>query len=242
MKENDQQSRLISLTDRLGAGVLLYAYATLLGATYIFSYWRSIGFDVFPYASAIDYVSAPLNRVLVLISVPAIISLLLLYNSERNNLRLLRNASLLLTAFYAIGFAHEYYLTIRLFTQFDFYYRNEQSVLAIAGILFAASATLAYRAYFYDKSLISSAAALILMQLAVTISAGYRDGKVIFNGADNVFLLSNKEICDPDDPRDWVYLGRYSSKSFFLNTIDKRICITEADSIKLISRKFSENL
>ncbi|MFG0714504.1 hypothetical protein ACF8O9_16890 [Stenotrophomonas geniculata] len=242
MKENDHQVSAIPLNDRLGIGVMLYAYATLLGASYIFSYWRPFGFDIFPYASAIDYVSAPLNRVLVLISVPALVSLLLFRSCEINNSRLIRQASILLNAFYAIGFTHEYYLAIRLFIQFDFYYRNEESVLVIAAILFVASLAFAFRSIINRNDLLFGVTALVMMQLALTVSAGYRDGKTVFNGADNVFMLDNKEICDPLDPRGWVYLGRYSDKSFFMNTIDKRICITKSDSIKLSSRKFSENL
>lgn len=239
------QSRTSSVyfaTDKLGLGVLLYAYATLLGATYIFGYWRAIGFDVFPYASSIDYISAPLNRLLVLVSAPILFSLVLFSQSNRKDSNFIARVSGYLILLYSIGFGYEYCRAAMGFLENDFHYENEKSVLVLALVLFAAGIGIAYRIYKHDKSIFTCAAALVLMQLAGTVSAGYRDGKAVFNGAANVFFLDNKEICEPNGVRDWVYLGRFSTKSFFMNTIDKRLCITDVGSYKLMSRKFAEGL
>ncbi len=239
------QSRISSVylaTDKLGLGVLLYAYATLLGATYIFGYWRVIGFDVFPYASSIDYISAPLNRLLVLVSAPILFSFVLFSQSDRKDSKLIARVSVYLIFLYSFGFCYEYYRGLMGFFENDFHYENEKSVLVLAFVLFAAGAGISYRIYKDDKSIFTCVAALVLMQLACTVSAGYRDGKAVFNGAANVFFLDNKEVCEPNGVRDWVYLGKFSTKSFFMNTIDKRLCITEAGSYKLSSRKFAEGL
>ena len=128
------------------------------------------------------------------------------------------------------------------FFENDFHYENEKSILVLAFVLFAAGTGIAYRIYKHEKSIFACATALVLMQLAGTVSAGYRDGKAVFNGSANVFFLDNKEICEQNEVRDWIYLGKFSTKSFFLNTIDKRLCITDVGSYKLSSRKFTEGL
>ncbi|WP_404301141.1 hypothetical protein [Alicycliphilus denitrificans] len=239
------QSRTSSVylaADKLGLGVLLYAYATLLGAIYIFGYWRAIGFDVFPYASSIDYISAPLNRLLVLVSVPILFSFVLFSQSDRKDGNFIVKLSGYLILLYSVSFGFDYYRAVMAFFGNKFHYENEKSVLVLALVLFAASVGISYRIYKHDKSIFTCVAALVLMQLAGTVSAGYRDGKAVFNGAANVFFLDNKDICEPNGIIDWVYLGKFSTKSFFLNTIDKRLCITEAGSYKLSPQKFAEGL
>lgn len=51
-----------------------------------------------------------------------------------------------------------------------------------------------------------------------------------------------KEFCEPAGVRDWVYLGKVSDQTFFMDTIDKHLCITGEKNFKLISRKVKENL
>ena len=235
-------SNITLITDKLGLGVLLYAYAMLLGAMYIFGYWRAFGFDIFSYAAPIDYISAPLNRLLVLVSAPVLFSLVLFSQSARTDSKFLRKLSAYLIFLYALGFSYDFYQAMTGFFRSDFDYENEKSVLVISALLFAAGCGFAYRIYRHENGLLTSATALILIQLAATVSAGYSDGKAIFNGAANVFFLDNKNLCEPGGIRDWVYLGKFSSKTFFMNTIDKRLCVTDSGSFNLISRKFAERL
>lgn len=225
-------------TDKLGLGVLLYAYATLLGATYIFGYWRAIGFDVFPYASPIDYISAPLDRLLVLVSAPILFSFVVFGQSDRKDNSLFLKISTYLILLYSLVFVFEYYRAVTNFFQSEFHFENEKSVLTLAIVLFAAGGGLTYRIRKYHRSVLTCALALVLIQLAGTISAGYQDGKGIFNGATHVYFLDNKDLCEQEGVgiREWVYLGKFSTRTFFLNTIDKRLCITEVGSYKLSSR------
>ncbi len=72
--------------------------------------------------------------------------------------------------------------------------------------------------------------------------AGYKDGKTVYNGAQNVYYLENKEICEKDSARDWVHLGTFNSQTFFMNTIDKRLCITDQKNLLMVSRKMKERL
>lgn len=74
------------------------------------------------------------------------------------------------------------------------------------------------------------------------MSAGYSDGKAVFHGAERVYFLDNKELCDASGVRDWVFLGRFTEHTFFMNTVDKRLCLTAEKNFKLVSRKFSEKL
>ena len=240
--DTPRASHVSLVTDKLGLGVLLYSYAILLGAMYIFGYWRAFGFDIFPYASSIDYISAPLNRLFVLVSAPVLFSLVLFSQSDRKDNTFLAKLSFYLIFLYAISFAYDFYQAITGFLQSDFHYENETSVLVISALLFVASCGFAYRIYRHGNSLLTSATALILIQVAATASAGYADGKAIFNGASNVFFLDNKNLCEPGGIRDWVYLGKFSTKTFFMNTIDKRLCVNDSGSFNLISRKFAEDL
>ncbi|MGB1562851.1 MAG: hypothetical protein ACPHN2_15240 [Sinimarinibacterium flocculans] len=230
------------VTDKLGLGVLLYAYAMLLGATYLFGYWRAFGFDVFPYVSSIDYISAPLNRLLVLVSGPILFALVLFSQADRAASKFVVRLSLYLIFLYALSFAIDFYQAASRFVLSDFHYENEKSVLVISVILFAASCGFTYRLIRHESNVLTCATALILVQLGGSLSAGYSDGKAIFSGAANVFFLDNRDLCESGGVRDWVYLGRFSSKTFFMNTIDKRLCVTDTGSFNLKSRKFAEGL
>ena len=62
--------------EKVGLGAILLAYAVLLGAAYLFAYWRTMGFDIFPYLSVQNYVTAPLNRISVLVAAPALFTVI----------------------------------------------------------------------------------------------------------------------------------------------------------------------
>lgn len=235
------QSPLFGL-DKLGLGALLYAYAVLLGAAYIFGFWRTIGFDVFPYLSLQNYVSAPLNRIIVLVASPLVLAAIVFGRSDVSDNSGARDISLYLVALYCLAFAHQQFQAVSRYVQYDFYFDNERSVLTIATFLFLASLAVSYRIFRSTSTMQLKVFALILVQTAVSMSAGYSDGKAIYNGAAQVYFLGNKELCEPGGVRDWVYLGMFGDQAFFMNTIDKRLCITAEKGYKLVSRKFKEGL
>jgi hypothetical protein len=228
--------------DKFGLGVLLYAYAVLLGAAYLFSFWRTFGFDIFPYLSLQNYVSAPLNRVIVLVAVPLVMAAIVFGRSGVTSESTARIISLYLLVLYCLWFVICQFLAISRYKQYEFYFDNELNVLAIATILFLAALVVTYRIFKSSSPMQLKVFALILVQTAVSMSAGYSDGKVIYNGAVQVYYLGNKELCDPGGVQDWVYLNKFGEQAFFLNTIDKRLCITSEKDYKLVSRKFKEGM
>ena len=228
--------------DKLGLGALLYAYAVLLGAAYLFGFWRTIGFDVFPYLSLQNYVSAPLNRVIVLVASPLVLASLVFGRTEVSGDANVRDISLYLVALYCLAFVRQQFQAISSYVQYEFHFDNERSVLTIATFLFFAALGVSYRIFRSSSTMQLKVFALVLVQAAVSMSAGYSDGKAIYNGAAEVYFLGNKELCEPGGVRDWVYLGKFGEQAFFMNTIDKRLCITGEKGYKLVSRKFKERL
>lgn len=228
--------------DKLGLGVLLYAYAVLLGVAYLFGFWRTIGFDVFPYLSLQNYVSAPLNRVIVLVASPLVLAAMVFGRSDVSDDANARDISLYLLALYCVAFVFEQFQAISRYVKYEFHFDNERNVLTIATLLFFAALGVSYRIFRSSSTMQLKVSALVLVQAAVSMSAGYSDGKAIYNGAAQVYFLENKELCEPSGIRDWVYLGKFGEQAFFMNTIDKRLCITGEKSYKLVSRKFKEGL
>lgn len=228
--------------DKIGLGVFLYAYAVMLGACYLFAFWRPIGFNIFPYLSVQDYVSAPLNRIAVLVATPLVFVVLFLAGARSDGIVFRRYILISLIASYTFGFFGDFYESTSLFSNASFYFENEKSVLLIASLLFVIGAGLAIYSYFALAWLPIEISALVLVQASVSMIAGYKDGKIVYNGAQNVYYLENKDVCEKDGVRDWVHLGTFSSQTFFMNTIDKRLCITDQKNLLLVSRKARERL
>jgi hypothetical protein len=228
--------------DKVGLGVMLYAYAVLLGAAYLFGFWRPIGFNIFPYLSLQDYVSAPLNRVVVLVSMPVLFALILFGRRDEIDHQSSRTICLYLVALYAVGSATQMHEAVTRYLQFPFRFDNELTVLALAASLLLASIGAGVHIYRSVSTIYLQALALVLVQASIAIAAGYSDGKAIYAGAVSVFFLDNKDLCEPDGVRDWVYLGKFTDHTFFMNTIDKRLCLTDQKNLKLVSRKLKEGL
>lgn len=125
---------------------------------------------------------------------------------------------------------------------FEFAFRNEISVLFITAVLFLGGIWFGYWIYKKRENVHIQIASLLLLQVALSMSAGYSDGKAIFNGAGNVMFLDNKTLCEEKGVRDWVLVGKFTDHTFFMNTIDKRLCITAEKNYKLISRMYKEGL
>jgi hypothetical protein len=87
-----------------------------------------------------------------------------------------------------------------------------------------------------------ASSALALVQSSAALAAGYKGGKAVFNGVVEVHFLDNREVCEKEGKAAWVFLGRFSNGSFFMNTADKRLCITEEKNYRLVSRKIVGNL
>jgi len=227
--------------DTIGIGVLLYAYAVLLGASYLFAFWRPFGFDVFPYVAAQDYLSAPLNRMSVLLAPPLVLAVIV-FGARRVSERSLAQISIYLTTLYALGFAYEFYRAASRYRAFDFHFPNESNVLFVAGLFFMAGVAVAYYAFRFSVAVHAQIAGLILVQSSLSMAAGYSDGKGVYTGAAQVHFLENKELCESGGLRDWVYLGTFGERTFFMNTIDKRLCLTAEKNIRLVSRMVKEKL
>jgi len=82
--------------------------------------------------------------------------------------------------------------------------------------------------------------ALILIQVASVLAAGYADGKGIVEGADTVQFLENTKLCEESTVYQWVYVAKFSEVTIFMNTHDKRLCFTDVKNQVLISRARSE--
>lgn len=228
--------------EKIGLGVFLYAYAVLLGACYLFAFWRPIGFNIFPYLSIQDYVSAPLNRIAVLVAIPIVFAATFLAGARTDEVLFRRYMLLSLIISYTFGFLLDLHQGISQFSSAPFYFENEKSVFLIAALLFIIGAGLAIYSYSSLAWLPLEISALVLVQASVSMIAGYKDGKTVYNGAQNVYYLENKEICEKDSARDWVHLGTFNSQTFFMNTIDKRLCITDQKNLLMVSRKMKERL
>lgn len=225
--------------NKLGLGVFLYAYATFLGACYLFAFWRPIGFNIFPYLTAQDYISASLNRLTILIAVPLIFSAFIFLDEETKKGRS-TYVFAYLAIMYCIAFFVEFYKAASSYLGFNFYFTNENSAIAIAALIFAAGMALSIYSCVKSTTLTIQIAGLILVQSSGALAAGYSDGKTIYNGAMQVHFLDNKELCESDGVRDWVLLGSFGSRTFFMNTIDKRLCITEQKNMRLVSRQVQD--
>lgn len=228
--------------EKIGLGVFLYAYAVFLGACYLFAFWRPIGFNIFPYLSIQDYLSAPLNRIAVLIAIPLIFAATFLSGARNGQIRFKGYILIYLIFLYTFVFVSDFYQATSLFLDVNFYFENEKSVLLIAALLFTIGAGLAIYSFRALPWLPLQITALVLVQAAVSMIAGYKDGKTVYNGAQQVYFLENKEVCEKDGVRDWLHLGTFSSQTFFMNTIDKRLCITDQKNLLLVSRKVKERL
>lgn len=227
--------------NNLNIGVLLYAYGVLLGAAYLFAFWRVFGFNIFPLLSLVDYLTLPLDRVVVLVSVPALSLLLLIEGKKTYQNKRLRWLVVGVFTLYAIWFIAECHTAFEWFLAASFSFRNEPSVLILALLVFANALLMGYLSWINDRDAARQTTALILMQVALVMISGYSDGKAVFNGTDKVHFLGNKDLCEPGGVRDWIYLGTFGNRTVFMNSIDKRLCIRHEKDFLLESRAIRES-
>lgn len=232
----------LKTSEQLSTGALLYAYAVFLGATYLFAFWRPFGFSVFPYLSIQDYISTPLNRVVVLLVAVPILPLPLVVQRLQFDAATIRAFVIGLFGGYT-GLALYYFSDCaQLFFQHSFHYRNETTVLITIVTLMLSSCVIAFQARRSPQVVHSLVLSLALVQSSAVLAAGYKDGKTIYNGATEVHYLDTREVCEKEGTQPWVFVGRFSDVSIFMNAIDKRLCITGEKTYRLVPRKVFENL
>lgn len=229
-------------TENFNKSIAIYSYAVGIGVVYIFAFWRAIGFNVFSYLSLTDVLFSPLNRLLV-IFLPSILAIVFFLKIEKDKSIKVSYFGFLLTIFIVYYFDFSYlYDSVKLFNEIGFYYRNEVSILIMCGLLVFLSILMTFLSITDRKNTYIQFVSLALAHIVCSMSAGYLDGKSFFNGTSEAYFLEQKSLCDKHDIRDWVYLEKYSNYAFFMNTIDKRICIINNINFNLISRKYKEGL
>ncbi|WP_238909162.1 hypothetical protein [Achromobacter ruhlandii] len=231
------------MNEKFGWTAALTAYAFALSGLYIFAFWRPFGISAFEFYSLQDYVSSTLNRGVMLIIYPlgiglAISAFFLAIGWAENSPSVASNCFIGTL----VAFVSEAVKVIRLRLYAPFSFLNEWSVTALILVL-ALGAFLAYIAARRRRdSTAFRFGAIAILQGATFLAAGYADGKTIYQGADNVFFLEDKTLCDKSSPRDWVYVASLGGRSIFMNTIDKRLCFTDVKNYVLISRVRREQL
>jgi len=58
----------MEIDSKLNSSIVAYSYSVVLGASYIFAFWRPIGFNIFPYLSLKDFLTTLLTGLLWLFS------------------------------------------------------------------------------------------------------------------------------------------------------------------------------
>ncbi len=231
----------MKLGDKIGASVLLYSYAMFLGAAYLFAFWRPIGLNIFPYLQPLDYIAVPLNRLAVL-AAPILIALSMKIDFAKQTISPWEKWTLAgLVLGYSVGFILEFIKSVTLFMSIDNGFRNEKTVLMVCLAMFLMAIALTVLSLRKSIPIFFQTMALIMLQIAEVMSAGYGDGKAIYNGGENV-LFETSGVCNNALPGSWVYLDRFGSEVLFLNTYSKTICVRDKPDFDLIPRKRVEVL
>ncbi len=232
----------MSNTGNLSRGFVFYCYAIALGIAYILAFWRPFGFNIFPYLTITDVLLAPLNRLVILFFPLFLILVLNIELRNKKNIKVPYYSFLLISMLFNIYAIQQLLKSIDLFKEYRFYFFNEQSILYLSGLLICISILLTFFSFFDRKNTLTQIFAISLAHIALSMSAGYSDGKAIFNGAESVHFLEQKELCESGGIRDWVYLEKFGENVFFMNTIEKKICILNDIKFNLVSRKYKEEL
>jgi hypothetical protein len=230
----------MQISEKLNITVLFFAYAILLGAMYLFAFWRPFGFSIFPYLSLQDYISPPLNGVIVLLVFP-LLAFPVWLQTLQFSLATLKNYIVILLVIYSLLALFFFIGGVQLLIKHSFQYRNENSVLIVIVFLILLpwlGAIVARASPHHMHILLLS---LALAQFSTVLSIGYSHGKTVFNGAEEVHFLDTREVCEKEGIHPWVLLGRFTNSTIFMNAIDKRLCITGEKNYRIVSRKIIED-
>lgn len=227
---------------KLSGSLLLYGYAVALGATYLFSQWRPLGFNIFPYLSAIDLLTVPFNRLSVLLAPILLLAVLpigehLVGDRTRRD-KLLRVVLLLSLSLAALDYIQSLLVIVHQGATFE----NEKTIFVVLALFFLMAVGFCIRFFRSTGTPLHAAACIVLCQLVLVSSNGYRDGKFLYIGAMPAHFLQQKELCSPPDYGQWVYLDKYGQNAFFMNTVDKRLCVLDTLRFNLVDRRIAERL
>lgn len=227
---------------KISGGLLLYAYAVALGTAYIFSVWRPLGFNIFPYMSAVDLLTVPFNRLSILLAPILLITALpigehLVGDTARRD-KLLRVAVLLSLALAVL----DYVQSLLVIASHHAAFQNEKSMFVVMALFFLMAIGFCIRFFRQSGTPLHAAASIVLSQIVLVSSNGYRDGKYLYLGAMPAHYLQQKELCAPPSYGQWVYLDKYGQNAFFMNTTDKRLCILDAIRFNLIDRRVADRI
>jgi hypothetical protein len=220
-------------------GVVLYAYAVLLGAAYLLAFWRPFGFDIFPFVSPRLLVTLPLNRLSVLLA-PLVLAGLLLFLNWGSLSRIPRVLFGGIVVAHLWPVASNYLDAVARFRATEALYENEKSILALVPFLAVVAAAIAVQAFREKRPLRFQIASVALLQLGAALAAGYADGKALYVGAYPAFFLENAAACEEHPVRDWVYLGKFDTQTIFMNTIEKRMCVLQNAQYTLVPRQLAD--
>lgn len=232
-----------NLTDiKISGGLLLYGYAIALGATYLFSLWRPLGFNIFPYLSAVDLLTVPFNRLSILLAPILLLAVLPigehLVGDKKRRDRLLRVVLILSLALAAL----DYIQSILLIARHGAAFQNEKSIFLVLALFFMMAVGFCVRFFRSTGTPMHATACIVLCQLVLVSSNGYRDGKFLYYGAMPAHYLQQRELCSPPTYGQWVYLDKYGDNAFFMNTSDKRLCVLDTLRFNLVDRRVADGL
>src|SRR5690606_3180395 len=151
--------------------------------------------------------------------------------------RVAANALYVILPTYFVMVSREGYVGWAIFKEHAFYFRNEPTVFLFIAVLSTASMALIIRSIKARRQVHILLLGLMLVQVALSLAAGYRDGKTVFNGAENIHFLRGDDICSTSDGQRWVYVAHYSNRYFFMNAYDKSICIRESEGVLVQPRE-----
>lgn len=229
-------------SEGLNQGILLYGYAVLLGASYILAFWRPFGFNIFPYLSLSDILVAPLNRLSLILAPVILLALAYVEKKFKSSITIPFYGFVVVMLLHLLLGGKSLLKVFNVYSRFKFNFDNELGVVVLSAILVGLAFIMFCRSFFQRDNFYLQLVAVILVQVQLVLSAGYTDGKTVFNGALNIHFLEQKNLCDNLDVRDWVYVEKFGSNVFFMNAIDKRLCILNDVRFNLISRKYRETL
>lgn len=233
---NTDAHNIFSL-DKLAIGLLIYAYATLISASYLLGFWRALGFDIFPYATPTDYINSTLNRLILVFILPMLFGFVIYFANPYEKFGRIKTLLVYITGCSTMSIGKNLY-DIKT-SPYRILFNNEQSVILVSCISIIIIALTLKHIWKEKESkaiLYLALACAVLSQIIASMTSGYQDGKDTYHSRRPLRQLLNSDICDKDSKKRWAYLGKYSDKAFFLEVSEKTLCITESKFMRIDSK------
>lgn len=225
--------KFMSSKNGLSVSLIFYSYFVFLGAIYVWAFWQPFGFSVFSFFALQDFVKNPLDRLVVLILIPAIVASILLINNKPtdSSFKIFYFGSLCFYFYFA------FFTIFRIFEingklKFDFPSEKLSLCLSISLVFWAlVLIPKNWGVNFSKKKFLIS---ILLIQFSTILSSGQFEGKRIYNLVGSLYYLKDNEICYSDPLGRWVFVSVFSDKSIFLNSSDKSLCFVSGKDFQLI--------